>query len=463
MNWKPAVITFAIAALSVIIAIVTAPSSDQQARRGAVTDAALISADDLPAEGPTRITLDRKDRQPLVFERGDDGWMQTEPFEFPMSSYHIRRLVTTATTLRELDRLPVSHDGAGLTLETVTLDEPLAVMTLEWAGGRKTIRFGRQGVAGRAYLQLDDEPVIRIVEQDLHTLAVEQSPREWRDRMLFREVGVESRRISRDVGDDKLTLERDRRTWTMREPTRTRLDREALDEFFNALGSARAKAFISDQPRDLSRFGLAPPVARLDVVTEQAQFDGDGESEPDLEEITQTLLIGSPAGGGTQDRFAMIEGRPVVMRVDAATLGVLFVNAVNLIDPTASGEIAADIKSMRITGPDGEFTLTRDMEDWIAPDWDDHTVPADAANQLLETLTERAAERLGIQQYPHEMEVATVTLYGFGGTPRDTVRIVRDPDSGRYFVENGDNVLRQMPAGVPLRLTPREFGLAADR
>ena len=55
--------------------------------------------------------------------------------------------------------------------------------------------------------------------------------------------------------------------------------------------------------------------------------------------------------------------------------------------------------------------------------------------------------------------MATITLHGFDAMPMDTVRIARDPQTRKWAIENGDDVLRIFPETLSLRLRPGDFGL----
>ena len=52
-------------------------------------------------------------------------------------------------------------------------------------------------------------------------------------------------------------------------------------------------------------------------------------------------------------------------------------------------------------------------------------------------------------------------LFGLDGLPLDTVRVIRDPNDGRWAFENGDGVLRIFPAGLQPALRPADFGVMA--
>jgi hypothetical protein len=456
MSWKPTVFAFILAIVAVATALLTGGEHrgvGQQAGRG--ESRPLVSPDELPVDEVTRITLIRHDDQRLVFERAAEGrWIQVEPFEHPLDRFAVRRLITAATEVQVVDVLEVDAHIAGKrtdespwALADLALDPPEARITYDWAGDSLTIELGRRTVAGRAYLRRSGERYVSVVNQALHRQAVELDPREWRDRTIFTSVGIESDRIIRTVGRARLVIERDRRQWRITEPIQTRVDPFRREQMIQSLASARAGGFIVDQPADLSRFGLDPPVAMIEVVTQAHKSH-------------ERLRIGSTAGAGTQDRFGIIEGRSTVIRIPARVWQMLFDHPADIADPTGSGMIAADIKTLHIIGPAGDFRIQRDLEEWRAIDHGGVRVPRGLVDEFLSTLTELRGDDVILQEvYPHDLEVAVVTFYGFDDRPRDTVRVLRDPDTGNWALENGDNVLRVFSQTLPMRLTPSDFGL----
>ena len=79
--------------------------------------------------------------------------------------------------------------------------------------------------------------------------------------------------------------------------------------------------------------------------------------------------------------------------------------------------------------------------------------------ELLDQLCTLQAPNVQFKTFPRELEVATVTLYGFDGKALDTVRIAQEKTSPSTALENGDNVLRVFPQGLKLRLTAGDFRL----
>ena len=60
----------------------------------------------------------------------------------------------------------------------------------------------------------------------------------------------------------------------------------------------------------------------------------------------------------------------------------------------------------------------------------------------MKQLTESRAGEILLVPFPRELQHAIVILYGFDGSPIDTIRIATDPEGGNWALENGDDVLR---------------------
>jgi hypothetical protein len=451
MSFKPTIVVVVLAVIGVAVVVLLrqgepAPSPTQRD--------VLLSAARLPVDAVTKITLERRGDPKLVFVRGADGWTQTEPFAHPVDPFSIRQLAALAGQVEVVKRL-APGDLAGIDLG---LQPPRAAVTYEWPDGSVALQLGRRAVAGRSYLKVAGEPDVLVVRGELHDRAVQMDPKGWRDRTIFAGVSPNADQIAINDGTTRTVLRRERRQWTMSEPVRTRVDEHAGGELVSALGRAVSGGFILDEPQDLSRFGLDEPAGTVTVVSSRA-VPGDGE--PRREARTLRLLVGARMGVGSEDRFGMVEGRPVVVRLPGPVLVAFFRPVVTLIDPTASGVLAANVKSLVVRGPEGEVRLERDLERWVAPE---HGVEVNGeiVDTLLEQLTARRADRIDVLSYPRDLQVATITMNGFDARPLDTVRVARDPETGAWALDNGDGVLRIFPGETPMPLTPADFGLTGQ-
>jgi hypothetical protein len=213
----------------------------------------------------------------------------------------------------------------------------------------------------------------------------------------------------------------------MIEPVSTRVDTDILIEWIGRIAVARVHSFVVDSPDDVSLFGLENPVATFSVT--------------DRNGVTHTLLVGSRVSSGSQDRFAMMEGRPVVYQIRWETLSPLFPAPEVFVDATGSSVSRFDIKQITIRTKDSETVLIRNLEQWL----NENGVPFDTVevNTLMNWILETKPPSVTIGQYPKDAEIATITLVGYDKLPLDTVRIAREQSGdGRIILENGDHVLR---------------------
>jgi hypothetical protein len=177
------------------------------------------------------------------------------------------------------------------------------------------------------------------------------------------------------------------------------------------------------------------------------------------------ILLGDPIGVGSADRYGLIEGSPTVIRLDGETQQVLVPTAATLVDATGSGVIREDIAGIEIQTADEALSIERDFDGWQAYLGQDDPVEIarDPVEQLMKQLTSSRAGEILLTPFPLELQHAIVILYGFDGSPIDTIRIARDPDGGNWALENGDDVLRIFPASFELPLRAVDFGLPDSR
>ena len=408
----------------------------------------VLEPDNFSIDDVDEIVLDRGNRGRMRFERTGEGWIQTEPFTVGADGYAIRQLMVAAADLEYSRRIARDELGSETSLEQLGLDPPSA--SLEMISGDKTYRIdvGRRTVAGRGWIRMPDSDDLLVVDDALHERAVEEDPRNWRSRQLFRGDGeVDS--IVIENGKTITSLERDGRLWSMSTPVSTRGDMDGIDRLLAIIDRIEHDGFIIDTPDDLSKFGLESPVATLKVRR--------GEN-------VEMVLVGSTSGLVSSDRYAMMDGVPTVIRLTEATLRGLLPDTVSLIEPTATGVRAADVKTIEIVHREaGSLLLVRSLDGWSiqrrtagadpVAGWAD----TESVNALLKTLCETRSPEIMVRDFPRELAIANVTLLGYSGEPLDTIQIAREPDQGRWAFENGEEVLRIFPGSTPVQIDPIEW------
>lgn len=363
-----------------------------------------------------------KDGSKFEFEKKDSAWKQIYPFEMSMDAASMQGLVESAfgtvvfSQLEEFERDALNLDGS---------------QSIELSNGSESvsITLGRKTLGGRAYIQVDDGMPI-VVSQHLHAFGLDMDHKYWRDARVFPDFAVDGERMVREVAGDRLVLERGASGWEMREPVPTRANQALVQEWIGQIAAARASAFVADDPESLDLFGLLHP---------QASF-----TTTDRQGAERRLLVGSRIAAGSQDRYVMIEGQPMVFAMKWDSLSQLFPRAELLIDPSGSGVSKFDVKQVVVRTSKGEWMFEKGLNGWSLADGDG-IFDSTGIDSLLNLVLDAEALSIGIAAYPRESEIAMVTLVGYDFLPIDTVRIAMS-DEGKLILENGDNVLR-MHAG----------------
>ena len=436
-------IIWGVAVVLVGIAVAASRSGDASATINApvLTDAPTTAS-------VKAIELDRGD-DTWRFERDEDGrWWQVEPFRHRMDTAALMTMVETAAALRAVRQVDIDAQRAA----TLGVTHPseggasLARLVFDINDGEPMVLLlGRRGIGGRGWIRIDDAPTAMAVDASLHAITLDEAPQTWRDARLFPDVTTTTASISRTLGDEVVTLEQADGRWRFTTPITTRADTSAVQNHLGALASATFSAVLLDAPVDVGAFGLDPPFASIKLDT--------GGS---------VLHIGDRVSGSTGDRYAMVDGVPSVVRMPAATVEAVLVDPVTIVDRTGSGVAAADVQSIRVLLGDGELRLERSLDRWRLVDGD--MVRAGRAEALLDALLNEPAPDVElVSSYPEALVVGTVVLEGAGRRPLDTVKVLQEPPpphgQGRWGLDNGDGVLRILPAGTSVPVSRSALGV----
>ena len=405
-------------------------------------------AEGLPVDRITDVEINFRDGESITLQRTGNQWQQLEPFPVGVDAYTARQLATTATTLRGLKGFSLD-DPADPRRARLGLETPPATITWRWDEGSLTLKLGNVTMGGRAWVALEDGAYAWLVDSSLHARLFEIDPRLWRDGALLPDAGVETRVVAIEAGGQQLLLEKQPTGWVMLAPVATRADAASIEDWLARLSRARALGYLYDQPDDLARFGLEPPVATI-------QLQGR------LKDDRTVLLLGDPIGVGSSDRYALVEGSPTILRLGEDVQRVLVPSTGMLVDPTGTAVVREDVARLEIRHPSGvgDFSLAREFDGWLlTPDGGtSRPVSRAAAAGLLGQLTEARASEISFSDYPVELEQAVVVLYGFDGSPLDAIRIIREENGGRWALENGDNVLRIFSVEFSPQIDASQYG-----
>jgi hypothetical protein len=444
MGWRATIIMCILAVLAAASLWLLRGESTTAAR--AMTSTPLMDRTMVPRDEVTGLRVVDADGDATSYAREQDGWWMTSPYRHRIRTAAIHDLLDATLLTVVVDSIDGNDDTQ---LDRYALQPPRA--SLSWTTSTdsqpRRIDLGRTGIGGRGYARVGDDDRILVVTGPLHERIFGQDQVQWRDRALFPGMDIEVDRITRVIDGSSIVFERDGRVWTMTEPITTRVDAEVMGEHVMKLAGVDWSDVFVEQPDELSSFGLEPPEASIHV---------------DRGDQRRTVHIGTRMGGDTQDRFAQVDGVPVVLRISGETVGSVLSDASSFIDHTGCGVLPSDVKRLVIELPEETIVLERSLDVWRAPEHGDREVSTTTVEQLLEALTTLRATEVELKEtYPSELERARVTLHGFDGRPMDTVRLLRETgDSGRWGMENGDRVIRIHPDFLVLPLSAIDYGLS---
>lgn len=404
---------------------------------------------------------------PVAWRRDGTGWRQSEPFECTVDGAAIETLVGAALAL-EADA-PERTESADALLSAARLDAPLVTVELGDGTSMRTLALGRRLPGGRAWIRADPSSggMPQVADGALHGMLLELDPRQWRDARLFTRADVECDGVSaelrgRDGVPRKIELARRGAGWQLVAPISTRADRAAVERWIEALARARALGVVTDSAPNLAAFGLDAPFGAVEVRSTRRVPDGDSVRE---ETIVERVEIGAPVRPGAEERYARIASRPDVLELDAASTATFMPLPMALVEATATGVRPADVREL-IVEQDGQvaWSAAREGPAWQmrrGPAGDAAPVDAQPVEALLTLLCEGRASDISLHPAPAEFAVGTVKLVGFDGRTLAAVRVSREPDGGRWGMDDGSGVLRVWPATavVPLEAPAPRAGI----
>ncbi|MEX2212890.1 MAG: DUF4340 domain-containing protein [Phycisphaeraceae bacterium] len=243
----------------------------------------IFSAEQLYPEGVRIVTISSSLGERARITRDEDGtWMQVEPVSFPLNPISMHNGLTyKAATIKFTDKFTPGKDGKP-TLSQMNLDNPLAMVTFEGAyrdaqlidGGqdskvsvtpfKTTIKFGSAFTGSRGYIQINDDPTVYVVSDELHRTVLEQSIKTWRLTELKVPEEAQARRIAIHVDGQPIEMLRKEGDWHLAPPHAGRVAAGAARALLAAVRQLKLGEFVNDEG-DPARYGLDKPQALITI------------------------------------------------------------------------------------------------------------------------------------------------------------------------------------------------------
>ncbi len=234
----------------------------------------------------TQLTLSGSKGEFILSKKGQD-WFLDKPKAYRADSFVVQGIFSTLGNMSArdfIDETPASAKKYGL-------DKPRAQLTISMGNeGQRELRFGdkREG-KDEVYVAADFSGTIYTVQESV-LKDLDKDLTELRDKQILSFPKDKLARLTVQTPQESWTLVKgEKQEWSIAAPKPAKAKQGAVNGFVTALGLLRAKGFAEDQPKDLRKYGLAPPSLKI------SQADKDGKA-------LGSLLLGKTANGGYDEK-----------------------------------------------------------------------------------------------------------------------------------------------------------------
>ncbi|MBM4275135.1 MAG: DUF4340 domain-containing protein [Deltaproteobacteria bacterium] len=283
-----------------------------------------------------------KGKDEIRLVKKDQEWRLSRPLEIRADQDAVKSVLLTLGHLQKMRDL-----GAATDLKPFGLDQPAAVVEFTVQGKAHRLAIGAQAPDALSYYALKDQDpqVLLISAGDKDSLDRPLAALRHKTLLTFTPEQVKAVKIK--TGKTVINLERtgpQTWRWLGREQLPLRSDR--VEALLRQLKNARVKEFISDAPKELKPFGLAPQAAwGITLITDQGQ---------------QTLDLGTRSPQGTYARLVP-HG---VVAIDSTLAENLTKTGTQLEDRRLWGGPASEAHKVVWGTPEKLWTGVKEKESW---------------------------------------------------------------------------------------------------
>jgi len=371
---------------------VEVPKSQEEAKKKTIFE---FKPDDV-----TAVSLVYSDHE-IVLKKSGEEWRLTKPLDAPADSMTVKNLLNAIAEAEVKKTFDEASD-----LAPYGLDQPFAKVTVTLKDKElPTILVGKSTPVGySAYVKRADEPKVLLTTSAFRS-GMDKKVKDLRDKTILNFADNDVHKIEiRGEGKD-LALAQENDHWTIERPGQYAADAVTVRTFLSALRSMRAVDFPSDQPTDLSTYGLDNPRLKVSL------YLGKDNAEKDL-------LIGKD----TADKQVYVQGsgQPVVYTVSDWVMRDLNKNAADFRDKTVLAFDREKVTAVDVARKDGgHFKLVRgEDKQWRVEGAGEGKPAATAISQYLGDLHDLAGYEIladqpsDLGQFGLNQPLLTVALSG---------------------------------------------------
>ncbi len=211
------------------------------------------------------ITLKRPTGEIRLAREGKD-WRLTQPLKDQADAVALSSLVNTLAGLRFVRDLGPEKD-----LKPFGLDQPALVLSFTAGDASHTLSLGAKAPGGQGwYARRDEDPRVLLIDA-AGKETLDRPLADLRNRALFDFAAEKVKALRVQTRAGVVVLEKKDGAWQWQGREKVKVHADLLERLLRFVSMARVKEFVSDAPKDLKPYGLAPPALEITVVTDKGE------------------------------------------------------------------------------------------------------------------------------------------------------------------------------------------------
>ena len=213
----------------------------------------------------TAITLKRPAEE-IRLVKAEKHWRLAEPLKEQADKVTLTSVLSALSNLRQTRDLGPEKD-----LQPFGLDKPSLVVSFTIGDKSHTLSVGKKIPGGQGYyVRRDQDPGVLIIPTSSKE-SLDRRLSDLRNRSLF-DFTVDQVKVLRvKTKKTQVTLEKKGDSWRWSGKEKFKIEPDRLERLLRFVSLARVKEFVSDNPKNLKAYGLAPPLLTFTVVTDKGE------------------------------------------------------------------------------------------------------------------------------------------------------------------------------------------------
>lgn len=328
-----------------------------------------------PLEGVDRVEVVLKDGR-RVFKKDGEEWQIVEPIQAPATSYEVSQLLDAVTQLKYERAYGKSDKGPSDAVSG--LGKPTVVKLFKGDQQLAALEVGAALPTGRGnYIRLVGTDEIRESKSELSSKFAKRLEN-YRDKRVVKFDPKDAQKVHVE-GPESYVLVRSGEEWLLESPVRARTDKSKVDALVRQVSSLYADEWQKDAPSSYAIYQLEPPQLKVTVETTRqvpprlkpgdAAATRPADTQPSVETVTYTVMIGGTTGGTSTSYFARLGSRPWVFTLGESKVKPLIVPINELADKTLAKVDRTKVKKVDVQVGGESMTLTKGADNkWQSAD-----------------------------------------------------------------------------------------------